>query len=219
MVNLDAVLKTVLANHGNNPDPISVDFPAGPEHISLQSDLWTMSAFKSNEITFRPQYIIDEIEKYQNELLNDLYNNKTTTARPIFYENSYNILTTIGLTQSAKRDTGEVSTTNTHNSIGTSSTTPTEADVGLGAEDSGGSYARRAYASAGQRKVVSTTAKYGMLWQDSNVSAVPISIKESGVHWASSGSSNIHARVTFTTFSMSSGDLFVTQINELHQNG
>ena len=216
---IDAVLRTVVASHGYNPEPISIDFPAGSEHLSIQSDLWTMSAFKSNEITFRPQYIIDEIEKYQNELLNDLYNNKVTTARPIYYENSYNILTTIGLTQSAKRDTGEVSTTNTHNSIGTSSTTPTEADVGLGAEDSGGSYARRAYASAGQRKVVSTTAKYGMLWQDSNVSAVPISIKESGVHWASSGSSNIHARVTFTTFSMSSGDLFVTQINELHQNG
>jgi len=57
-----------------------------------------------------------------------------------------------------------------------------------------------------------------MLWTDSAVSAVPISIKESGVHWASSGASTLHARVTFTTFSMSSGDLFVTQINELHQN-
>lgn len=216
---LDQVYKTVLANNGNNPDKISVDFPAGSEHISLQTDLWTISAFKENEIKFNPTHIIDEIEKYENELLNDLVNYKYTTPRPIYYTNAYNILTTIGLAQSAKRDTGEVSTTNTHNSIGTSSTTPVESDTGLGAEDSGGSYARRAYATLGQRKVVSQTAKYGMLWDDGDVSAVPISIKESGIHWASTGSSTIHARVTFTTFSMSSGDLFVTQINELHQNG
>jgi hypothetical protein len=218
MVELDQVLKTVFANHGRNPDRLQVEFNPGSEHVSCKTDMWTVSAFKGNEITFRPQYIIDEIEKYQDELLNDLYNKKTTTARPIFYENAYNIITTIGLGQSAKRDTGEVSTTLTHNSIGTSSTTPTEADISLGAEDSGGSYARRSYATNGQRKVVSTTAKYGMLWQDSNVSAVPISIKESGVHWASTGTSTLHARVTFTTFSMTSGDLFVTQINELHQN-
>ncbi len=218
MIKLDQVLRTVIANSGNRTEQLTVDFKPGSEHVSCQTDMWTISAFKEKDITFRPQYILDEIESYQNELLNDLYNNKNTTARPIFYENTYNVITTIGLTQSAKRDTGEVSTTNTHNSIGTSNTTPTEADVGLGTEDSGGSYARRSYASSGQRKVTGTTAKYGMLWTDANVSAVPISIKESGVHWSSSGSSNLHARVTFTTFSMSSGDLFVTQINELHQN-
>ena len=58
-----------------------------------------------------------------------------------------------------------------------------------------------------------------MLWDDGDVSAVPISIKESGIHWHVSNGSSMHARVTFTTFSMASGDLFVTQINELHQNG
>ncbi|MFM7796181.1 MAG: hypothetical protein ACKO7N_05390 [Candidatus Nitrosotenuis sp.] len=218
MVNLDQVLRTVVANSGNRTDQLSVEFTPGTEHVSLQTDLWTLSAFKEKDITFRPQYIIDEIEKYENELLNDLYNKKNTTVRPIYYNNAYNIITSIGLTQSAKRDTGEVATTNTHNSIGTSSTTATEADVSLAAEDTGGSYARRSYASSGQRKVTGSTAKYGMLWTDSAVSAVPISIKESGVHWASTGASTLHARVTFTTFSMSSGDLFVTQINELHQN-
>ena len=216
---INDVIRTVLASSGVSPDPINVDFKAGNEHVSLQTDLWTLSAFKEKEISFKETHIIDEIEKYQQELLNDLSNNKHTTARPIYYENAYNIITSIGLTQSAKRDTGEVSTTNTHNSIGTGSTSVTEADIGLATEDSGGSYARRSYASNGQRKVSSQTAKYGMLWQDSNVSAVPITIRESGVHWASTGSSTIHARVTFTAFSMSSGDLFVTQINELHQNG
>jgi len=153
MVKLDQVLRTVVANSGNRTDQLSVEFTPGTEHVSLQTDLWTLSAFKEKDITFRPQYIIDEIEKYENELLNDLYNNKNTTVRPIYYNNAYNIITSIGLTQSAKRDTGEVATTNTHNSIGTSSTTATEADVSLGAEDTGGSYARRSYASLGQRKV------------------------------------------------------------------
>ena len=216
---LNDVIRTVLASSGQNPDPINMDFKPGNEHVSLQTDLWTMSAWKENEIQFKGTQIIDQIEKVQSELLNDIINGKNTTPRPIYYENAYNKLTLIGLTESAKRDTDEVATSLTHNSIGTSATTATESDVGLIAEDTGGSYARRSYASNGQRKVVSQTAKYGMLWQDTQVSSVPLSIRESGVHWASTGSSTLHARVTFTTFSMTSGDLFVTQINELHQNG
>ena len=215
----EKLMRTILASNGQTVEDINIDFSPGNEHISLQTDLWTLSAFKENEIKFSENHIIDEIEKYQQELYNDLDNKKSTTPRPIYYENAYNIITSIGLTQSAKRDTGEVSTTNTHNSIGTGSTSVTEADIGLATEDSGGSYARRSYASNGQRKVSAQTAKYGMLWTDSTVSAVPITIRESGVHWASTGSSTIHARVTFTAFSMTSGDLFVTQINELHQNG
>jgi len=153
------------------------------------------------------------------ELANDIVNNRHTTPMPTYFENADNILTLIGLTESAKRDTGEVSTTLTHNSIGTDSTTATDSDTDLTSEDSGGSYARKAYASAGQRKVSSQTAKYGMLWDDGDISGAPLSIKESGVHWHVSNGSSMHARVTFTTFSLTSGDLFVTQINELHQNG
>jgi hypothetical protein len=153
------------------------------------------------------------------ELANDIVNNKHTAPRPTYFENADNILTLIGLTESAKRDTGETSTTLTHNSIGTDSTTATESDTNLASEDSGGSYARKAYATDGQRKVSSQTAKYGMLWDDGDISGAPLSIKESGVHWHVSNASSIHARVTFTTFSLTTGDLFVTQINELHQNG
>ena len=204
---------------GNSISPISIDYAPGAEHISVKHDVWTLSGWKENEVQFNPNHIIDQVEKIQLELANDLINNKHTTPMPIYFENADNILTLIGLTESAKRDTAEVATSLTHNSIGTSATTATESDVGLIAEDTGGSYARRSYASNGQRKVISQTAKYGMLWQDTQVSAVPLSITESGVHWASTGSSTLHARVTFTTFSMTSGDLFVTQINELHQNG
>ena len=62
---------------------------------------------------------------------------------PTYFENADNILTLIGLTESAKRDTGETSTSLTHNSIGTDSTTATESDTNLAAEDTGGSMLER----------------------------------------------------------------------------
>lgn len=219
MVSLAELERTIYASSGGNPDPIDISFNPGKDHIALQTDFWTLSAWKENEVQLKGTKIIDQIEKIQQELSNDMFNGKNTTPRPIYYENTYNKLTLIGLTESAKRDTGETSTTLTHNSIGTDSTAPTESDTNLGAEDSGGSYARKAYATDGQRKVSNQTAKYGMLWDDGDVSGVPLSIKESGVQWHVSDASTLHARVTFTTFSMTSGDLFVTQINELHQNG
>ena len=85
-------------------------------------------------------------------------------------------------------------------------------------EDSGGSYARRRLSTQGQRKVVNQTAKYGVLWQDSHVSGVPLTITEAGLFTAVT-SGIMHARVVFSDFAMSSGDLFVVQVNELHQNG
>ena len=216
---VNKLYEAISASKGISTNPLSVNYSPGAEHIWSKHNLWTMSGWRENEVQLRGTHIIDDVEKLQLELANDIINGKNTTARPTYLETTDNIITNIGLTESAKRDTGEVSTTLTHNSIGTDSTTPTVSDTDLNTEDTGGSYARLAYATAGQRKVSNQTAKYGMLWQDSNVSAVPISIKESGVHWHVSNSSSMHARVTFTTFSMTSGDLFVTQINELHQNG
>jgi len=211
--------KSISSSQGISYNPVEIKYDGGSEHISTKHNVWTLSGWKENEVQFNRNHIIDEIEKLQLEIANDLVNSKNTAPRPTYFEVDDNVITLIGLTQSAKRDTGEVATTLTHNSIGTSSTTASENDSDLVAEDSGGSYARKEYASAGQRKVSSQTAKYGMLWDDGDVSAVPLSIKESGVHWHVSNSASMHARVTFTTFSMSSGDLFVTQINELHQNG
>ena len=209
----------ITLSQGDTVDPISIDYAPGSEHISVKHDVWTLSGWREDEVQFNRNHIIDEVEKLQLELANDIINNKHTAPMPTYFENADNILTLIGLTESAKRDTGETSTSLTHNSIGTDSTAATESDTNLASEDTGGSYARKAYASAGQRKVSSQTAKYGMVWDDGDISGAPLSIKESGGHWHASDASKLHARVTFTTFSLTSGDLFVTQINELHQNG
>lgn len=217
---VDKVNHTISASQGINPFPVEIKFVPGIDHISHQADLWTLSMWKANEVSFRDHHIIDDIESLQLELANDLLNNKFTTPRPEQYINTFNIITLIGLTESAKRDTGETSSTLTHSSIGTDSTTATESDTDLNTEDTGGSYARQAFTAAtGQAKVASQTAKYGMLWNDSTVSSVPITIKEAGVHWHLSDPNKIHSRVTFTSFNLTTGNLFVTQINELHQNG
>ena len=210
---------TLSASNGINPNEVDIKFKPGAEHISYQSDMWTLSKWREDEVQLKGTRIIDDIEKLQAEIYNDIINNKHTSPKPEQMEVTYNVITSIGLTESAKRDTGEVSTTLTHNSIGTNATAASESDTDLTAEDSGGSYARQAYATAGQRKVSSQTAKYGMLWDDGDISSAPLSINESGVHWHVSSAATMHARVTFTTFSLTTGDLFVTQINELHQNG
>ena len=211
---------TISASKGINPFPLNIEFTPGIDHISHQADMWTMSMWKENETSFRDHHIIDDLESLQMDLANDLVNNKNTAPRPIQLENTFNVITLIGLTESAKRDTGEVATTLSHASIGTNSTAATESDTDLNTEDTGGSYARQAFSGAnGQAKVASQTAKYGMKWDDSVISAAPLTINEAGVHWHVSNASSIHARVTFTTFSLTTGDLFVTQINELHQNG
>jgi len=187
------------------------------KHINLQADAWIMTGWKSSEISFKNSRIIEEHEK----ILQEIYNcqaNPGKTVLPHYVETGNNILTTAGLTESAKRDTGETSSTVTHVGIGTSTVAEAESQTGLQSEDSGGSYARRALASAGQRKVTNQTAKYGMLWQDSHVSAVPLAISEAGLFTAVT-SGICHARIVFSTFTMSSGDLFVVQCNELHQNG
>lgn len=216
---LSEVQRAILASNGKSPKPLLVADPTMQGHINCKADYWTFSGWRADEVKFNPRKIIDEVERVELELYYDLINNRQTTPRPIYFENNFNKLTLIGLTQSAKRDTDEVATSLDWNSLGTDSTTPTENDTNLTAEDTGGSYARRQYSVNGQRKVVNQTSKFGMLWDDGDVSAVPINLKESGLHWGSSGADNIHAHVTFTTFNMTSGDLFVSQINELHENG
>jgi len=188
-------------------------------HVNLQADNWILTKWNESEVDFakNPTCIVDNHEKLLKEIL-DCEGNPRKTVLPTQVITANNILTTAGLAESAKRDTGEVSTTVDYVGIGTSSTAEAESQTSLGSEDSGGSYARRRLSTQGQRKVVNQTAKYGVLWQDSHVSGVPLTIKEAGLFTAAT-SGVMHARVVFSDFAMSSGDLFVVQVNELHQNG
>jgi len=66
--------------------------------------------------------------------------------------------------------------------------------------------------------VLNQTAKYGVLWDDTDFDATPRNILESGLHWHTTDTAKMHARVTFTQFTLNAGDLFVIQINELQEN-
>lgn len=196
-------------------------FPQLKPHYMERIDYWTLTGWKEKVVGsyFDSGDILDKIEKLEYEIQQDLINQRNTTWRPHYIDLRANILTLDGLTESAKRDTGEVSTTLDWISLGTSSTAETESDHGLTAEDSGGGYARRRLSTSGSRKVTNQTAKYGVLFDSTMVSSVPKDFKEAGLHWASSGTNNCHAHVTYTTFSFTTGDLLVAQINELMENG
>jgi len=186
------------------------------------NDNWTISGWKSSEIMFDERHIIDEIEHLEYELHSDLVNNRHTTPRPFYFNNVPNILTLIGLTQGAKRDTNEAAGEGTggvqYVSIGSNATAAVEGDTDLNTEFTNTAYSRKDLDVDGQRKVLNQTAKYGVLFDDTSFDSTPQDIKEAGLHWHTSAASKIHARVTFTTFQLNAGDLFVVQINELHAN-
>jgi len=199
-------------------DILNQKHPLIKGHISQKTDMWTISGWHSDDVSFTPTKIIDEIEALEYELYNDYLNKKTTTPRPYYLQNVPNIITLIGLTESAKRDTDEVTSSLTHSSLGDNATGATEGDVDLVNEFTVTLYARKAFATDGQRKVLNQTAKYGMLWDDTSFDPTPQTLRETGIHWSLAGASEMHARVTFTNFILNAGDLFVVQINELQAN-
>jgi len=189
-----------------------------PEHISASNDKWFLSKWREDEITFRPGHVIDDHEKIWKEIIGCDFNPRKTVM-PLQWHVTDNVILTQGMSESIDRDIGAVSTTIDWASIGTDATAESEAQTDLIAEDSGGSYARKQISTLGQRTRVNQTAKYGMVWDDGDISGTGLAIKEAGLHWNVSASSKCHCRISFTTFTLNSGDLFVSQINETHANG
>ena len=67
-------------SRGNSIDPVSIDYAPGSEHISIKHDVWTVSGWKENDVQFKGNKIIDQVEKLQLELANDIINNKNTNT-------------------------------------------------------------------------------------------------------------------------------------------
>lgn len=185
-----------------------------PRHLHLSTDIWITAVFRQNEIQFNPRRVIDEFEKWQNEF----FEKPATTVRPKHFDLINNVLALTGLTESAKRDTGETTTTVKFMGIGTGATAESESQTALVTELSGAPYARKDLSVEGQRKVLNQTAKWGVTWDDGDVTSVPVTLKEAGLFTASTGGI-MHARVRHSDFTLNSGDLYVVQLNELHANG
>ena len=188
-------------------------------HIKMSKDSWSFTSYHAGSITFNPSHIVEENEKLIAENLNDLVNGLNTTIRPKKFESLNNVILLQGIKESIDRDIGVASTVLNWNSLGSSSTAEAESQTDLQSEFTDTAYARKVFSSAGSKSRVNQTMKLGMLWTGASFDGLPRTIKESGVHWALTGTTKCHARVVSTDFVLDSGDLFVVQINELQENG
>ena len=188
-------------------------------HIKLHKDHWGFTSWHAGSITFNPTRVVEQSEQIMKENLNDLESGLNTTVRPKKFESLNNVILLQGIKESIDRDIGAVSTELNWNSLGSNSTAEAESQTDLQAEFTDTAYTRKVFSSAGSRSRVNQTMKLGMLWTGTDFDALPRTIKESGVHWALTGTTKCHARVVSTDFVLDAGDLFVVQINELQENG
>jgi len=188
-------------------------------HIKLHKDHWGFTSWHAGSVSFNPTHIVEQSEQIMNENLNDLINGLNTTVRPKKFESLNNVILLQGIKESIDRDIGAVSTDLDYNSIGTSATAESESHTDLQTEFTDTAYARRQFSVNGSRTRTNQTMKLGMLWDDTFFDSVPVTIRESGIHWHLSDASKCHARVVSTDFVLDSGDLFVVQVNELQENG
>ena len=190
-----------------------------PKHLNLKTDYWRFTKWRASEVNFNPRKIIDEMEKLEFEAFYNKLNGRNTTQLPLQEYKTNNVILQIGMRESIDRDIAVSSSSLNFSSIGTSATAESETQTDLQAEDSGGPYVRKNIGTLGQRTRVNQTMKMGMVWDDTDVSAAGIVIRESGLHWTVATAANCHARVVTTAFTLNAGGLFVIQINELQENG
>ena len=215
----DVALYKQLVDFTTQSDKLHAQAEGMSHHVKLNTDSWGFTSWHAGTVSFNPSHIVEQSEKLLNENLNDLINGLNTTVRPKKFESLNNVILLQGIKESIDRDIGAVSTALDYNSIGTSSTAESESQTDLTTEFTDTAYARRQFSVNGSRTRVNQTMKLGMLWDDTFFDSVPVTIRESGVHWHLSDASKCHARVVSTDFVLDSGDLFVVQINELQENG
>jgi hypothetical protein len=206
-------------NYFNKPGLLHETAQGLSHHIKINADSWGFTLWNGSEVSLNPTDIVNENEKLLLEVQNDLLNNKVTTSRPIKFQSMDNVILLQGIKESIDRDIGVSSTDLDYCSIGTNSTSEAESQTDLQTEFTDTAYSRKQFSTIGSKSRVSQTMKLGMLWDDTSFDSTPVTIRESGVHWASTGTLKCHARVVSTDFTLNAGDLFVVQINELQENG
>lgn len=215
----DQELFKELLDFSTQGDKLHSDAEDLSHHIKLHKDHWGFTSWHAGTVSLNPSHIVEQSEKLMNENLNDLINGLNTTVRPKKFESLNNVILLQGIKESIDRDIGAVSTELDWSSLGTSATAESESQTDLQAEFTDAAYTRRVFSTGGSRNRVNQTMKLGILWDDTSFDSVPVTIRESGVHWHLSDASKCHARVVSTDFVLDAGDLFVVQVNELQENG
>ncbi len=184
-------------------------------HETISRDDWIIAGFREDEVHFNPHKVVDEFDKLMIEIKEA---ERNTTIKPHYYHETPNIALLTGITYDLKLGTGQESTSYDYIGLGTDATAENEAHTDLQTEDTGGSYARLQVSVAGQRKVVNQTAKYGVQWLDTQISATGVIYKEVGLHWSASTANNCFARAVPTAFQFDSGDIYITRLNIIRAN-
>ena len=191
-------------------------------HLKINKDIWGFTMWNAKDVpslNIHAATCIEDNDRLLLEYASDLINGTHKAVAPKKFESIDNVILIQGLKESIDRDLGTSSTVLDWASIGTSSTAEAEAQTDLQSEFTDTAYARKVFSSVGSSARLNQTMKLGMLWDDSSFDSVPVTIREAGIHWHLSDALKCHARVVSTDFILDAGDLFVSQINELAENG
>lgn len=195
-----------------------MQIPELSKHVHYATDKWDLSLWHRDQLTQ------STVKGWEGKALDEYHKiiseRKGTTEKPLKAETQYNIVLNAGLQLIIDLLINASSNRIDYCSLGTSSTSENVTQTNVQSEDSGGSYARKQFSASGSTRSRSDqTLTLETVWADTNVSAVPITVYESGVHWDSSGISNCYSRVTFSGFQIQPDYLLVVSIRETHQNG
>ena len=170
-------------------------------HDTITRSKWNFQTWDPNEIKFGKNLI-----KELDEL------NTTKQVKPIQDITSYNIITTAGLTEMAKRNLGTSSTSNTHHAVGIGTRIEDLADTALQTQ-------------VGSRKSIQTKSeyagseRYATAFSRSNVGNQNHQISEAGIFTAASGGVMMVRVTTDQPATISSSSILTVSTTIQHVNG
>ncbi len=204
-------------------------FGFDPEHLTIAYSTWNLSTWKEDElkeIIDKPQNTLKVLDNLWQEIAST---DRNTTIQP--YETClqlgipkskplemradlYNIITTSGLVEIAKRGTDDTSTGTgcTHGAVGSGTTSEALGDVALETE-----LDRKAFATDGVSSVSGTTERYGMPFTATDVGAGAV-VAEAALLTKSSGGECV-ARVVASGVTVATGRIMTMQTDITHTNG
>ena len=190
-------------------------------HRVTKGQVWHIGKFNQQELLPQlpkpggSQINQDWYSHKMEKLIQEIYFRPFTTIKPSKWVRTWNVLLLVGLEEAAKRDIAQTSSSIRYIRLGTDGTAENESQTGLIT----GTGNWKEYAVSGARSVASgtQTAKYSMIFLDTDGYALPVTLREGSQNTLNPGIA--HSRVQFPDFLLSSGEAILTQINETLVNG
>jgi hypothetical protein len=193
------------------------------EHTKMRHGDWRISKFTQEDFDTLGRITYGEhgnlIQKLER-LTEEIESKPQSTIKRLQHYHNPNILLLVGITESLKRDTNEITTTPPSGTsgvqyigCGTDGTAENQSQTGLIAAYG----SRKNFDTQGQRKVINQTAKYNMTFNDTDL-ALPVIAREAATYNLSTGGIP-HARLQFPDFLLEAGQVMTFQINESQVNG